>query len=31
MERLEFCINKGCKYKLDLPFRVLSESEVANA
>ncbi len=30
-ERLEYCINYGCKYKLLLPFRVLSESEVANA
>lgn len=30
MERLEFCLNKGCKYKLDLPFRVLTAQEVAN-
>jgi phage FluMu protein Com len=27
LERLEYCLNKSCKYKLDLPFRVL-ESEV---
>ena len=31
MERLELCINKGCGYKLVLPFRTLTESEVANA
>jgi hypothetical protein len=31
MERLELCINKGCGYKLVLPFRILTESEVANA
>ena len=31
MERLEFCINKSCGYKLDLPFRVLSAEEVNNA
>lgn len=29
-EKLEFCINKGCRYKLLLPFRVLTESEVLN-
>lgn len=31
MERLELCINKGCGYKLVLPFKVLQESEVKNA
>ena len=30
-ERLEYCLNKGCGYKLLLPFRVLTESEVVNA
>ena len=30
-ERLEVCINHGCKYKLLLPFRTLTESEVVNA
>jgi hypothetical protein len=29
-ERLEFCVNKGCGYKLLLPFRILAESEVNN-
>ena len=28
MERLEICINRGCKYKLDLPFRVLTKNEI---
>lgn len=27
MERLEFCLNKGCGYKLMLPFRVLTLEE----
>ena len=27
MERLEFCLNKGCGYKLMLPFRILTEVE----
>ena len=31
MERLEYCLNKGCGYKLMFPFRVLTESEVNNA
>ncbi len=26
-ERLELCINKGCGYKLNLPFRVLTKAE----
>jgi DNA-directed RNA polymerase subunit M/transcription elongation factor TFIIS len=30
MERLFLCINKGCGYKLVLPFRTLTESEVNN-
>ncbi len=30
-ERLEFCLNKGCRYKQMLPFRTLTESEVAHA
>jgi len=30
MERFEFCLNKGCGYKLVFPFRVLTESEVDN-
>ena len=30
MERIEFCLNKGCGYRLMLPFRVLTESEIAN-
>ena len=30
MERLEYCLNKGCKYKIDLPFRILTAQEVAN-
>lgn len=30
-ERLELCINKGCGYKLLLPFRTLTESEMTNA
>ena len=29
-ERLEICINKGCGYKLLLPFRTLTKNEVAN-
>lgn len=29
MERIELCLNKGCGYKLMLPFRVLTESEVS--
>ena len=28
MERLEFCLNKGCGYKLLLPFRVLLPEEI---
>ncbi len=31
MERLEYCLNHSCGYKLMLPFRVLTENEVANA
>lgn len=31
MERIEYCLNHSCGYKLMLPFRVLTESEVANA
>jgi len=31
MERLEYCLNKGCKYKLSLPFRVLTPEEVLSA
>lgn len=31
MERLELCINKGCGYKLVLPFRTLTAQEVINA
>ena len=27
MERLEYCLNKGCGYKLMLPFRKLTEVE----
>ena len=27
MERLEFCLNKGCGYKLMFPFRVLTALE----
>ena len=27
MERLEICLNKGCGYKLMLPFRVLTLEE----
>ncbi len=30
MERIEYCLNSGCGYKLMLPFRVLTESEVSN-
>lgn len=30
MERIEICLNKGCGYKLSLPFRVLTESELKN-
>jgi hypothetical protein len=30
-ERLELCINKGCGYKLLLPFKVLTRQEVVNA
>ena len=29
-ERLEYCLNKGCGYRLMLPFRCLIESEVNN-
>jgi len=29
MERLEFCINKSCGYKLALPFRNLTLAERA--
>lgn len=27
MDRIEFCLNKGCGYKLMLPFRVLTAEE----
>jgi len=27
MGRMEFCLNKSCGYKLNLPFRVLTEEE----
>ena len=30
MERGEWCLNKGCGYRILLPFRVLTESEVKN-
>lgn len=26
-ERLEYCLNKSCGYKMMLPFRVLTEAE----
>jgi len=31
MERIEFCLNFGCGYKMMLPFRTLTKSEMANA
>lgn len=30
-ERLEYCLNKSCGYKMMLPFRTLTESEIVNA